>query len=107
MALDPARATATVNYRLANGADGLGPADIVLLGSPLAPLPALFALARDSVRRMERTRRMALAPNLFSVAGAFVFDLTAMAAVLISNLGTSAVYNHTRRSLTRAMSARR
>jgi Cu2+-exporting ATPase len=83
------------------GADrlGLGPADIVLLGSSLAPLPALFALARDSARRMGRARQMALAPNLFSVAGAFAFDFTAMAAVVISNLGTSAVHNQARRSL--------
>ena len=90
------------------GADGpgLGPADIVLLRSSLAPLPALCALARDSVSRMKRVRQMALAPNLFSVAGAFVFDFTAMAAVLISNLATSAVYNQARRSLTRAVSAR-
>jgi Cu2+-exporting ATPase len=77
----------------------LGPADIVLLAPSLAPLPDLFALARDSVRRMERARRMTLAPNLFSVAGAFAFDFTAMAAVLISNLGTSAVYNQARRAL--------
>jgi cation transport ATPase len=91
-----------------NGADGpgFGPADIVLPTSSLAPLPALFALARDSARRMERARQMALAPNLFAVAGAFVFDFTAMAAVLISNLGTSAVYNRARRSLTRTPSAR-
>jgi cation transport ATPase len=81
-----------------NGA-GLSPADIVLLASSLAPLPALFALARDSARRMERVRQMALAPNLFSVAGAFAFDFTALAAVVISNLATSAVYNRTKGAL--------
>jgi hypothetical protein len=52
-----------------------------------------FALARGSVRRIERARQMAPAPNLFCVAGAFVFDLTATAAVVISNLATCAVYN--------------
>jgi cation transport ATPase len=90
------------------GADGpeLGPADIVLLAPSLAPLPALFVLAGDSVRRMARARQMALAPNLLSVAGAFAFDFTAMAVVLISNLGTSAVYNQARRSLARAGSVR-
>jgi cation transport ATPase len=107
----PLEASVALEARLSialAGADGPGlePADIVLLASSLAPLPALFALARDSARRMRRARQTALAPNLFSVAGAFVFDFTAMAAVLISNLGTSAVYNQTRRSLTRAASAR-
>jgi cation transport ATPase len=84
----------------------LGPADIVLPGPSLAPLPALFALARHSVRRIERARQTALAPNLLSVAGAFAFDFTAMAAVLISNLGTSAVYNRAKRSLRGAEDAR-
>jgi cation transport ATPase len=88
--------------------DGLGPeaADIVLPAASLAPLPALFALASDGVRRMEGARRTALIPNLFSVVGAFAFDFTAMAAVLLSNLGTSAIYNRAKRSLRGSPDAR-
>ena len=83
------------------GADRLGrdPSDIVLFGPSIVPLPALFALARDSARRMERARWGVMAPNLLCVAGVFAFGLTGMAAVIISNFGTSIVYNRARRSL--------
>jgi cation transport ATPase len=83
------------------GADALGgePSDVVLLGPSIVPLPALFALARDRTRRIERARHMVMAPNLLCVAGAFAFGLTGMAAVIISNFGTSMVYNGAMRSL--------
>jgi cation transport ATPase len=84
---------------------GREPADIVLLEPSIVPLPALIALARDSSRRMERARYAVMAPNLFCVAGAFAFGLTGMAAVIISNFGTSMVYNRARRSLREAENA--
>jgi hypothetical protein len=40
-----------------------------------------------------------MAPNLLCVAGAFSFGLTGLAAVFISNFGTSIVYNNVTRSL--------
>jgi cation transport ATPase len=105
MAEAPAAREAHLSIAL-GGADapvevGLGrePADIVLLEPSIVPLPALIALARDSARRMERARYAVMAPNLFCVAGAFAFGLTGMAAVIISNFGTSMVYNRARRSL--------
>jgi Cd2+/Zn2+-exporting ATPase len=73
--------------------------EIVLLAPSIAPLPALLALARDRVRRTKRARYAIIAPNLFSVAGAFAFGLSGMAVVIISNLGTSIVYNRAKRSL--------
>jgi Cu2+-exporting ATPase len=79
-----------------------GGSEIVLQGSAIAPLPSLFKLARDNAGRLERARQMALIPNLLSVAGAFVFGFTAMASVIISNLGTSVVYNRAKRSLLEA-----
>jgi cation transport ATPase len=85
---------------------GGGPSDIVFLGSSIAPLPPLMALARDSVGRVKGARHMALAPNLLAVAGAFAFDFTAMAAVIISNLGTSVVYNRAKRSFLGVADAR-
>ena len=80
---------------------GLGqePADIVLLGPSIVPLPTLCALASDSARRLERARYAVMAPNLLCVAGAFAFGLTGMAAVIVSNFGTSMVYNRAKRSL--------
>jgi cation transport ATPase len=101
----PAAREAHVSIAL-GGADapveaGLGraPADIVLLGPSIVPLPSLCALARDSAKRMERARYAVMAPNLLCVAGAFAFGLTGMAAVIISNIGTSMVYNRAKRSL--------
>ena len=86
---------------------GLGrePADIVLLGPSIVPLPALCALARDSARRIERARHAVMAPNVLCVAGAFAFGLTGMAAVIISNFGTGMVYNRAKRSLRMAENA--
>ena len=81
------------------------PADIVLLGPSIVPLPFLWALARDSACRMERARYAVMAPNLLCVAGAFAFGLTGMAAVIISNFGTSMVYNRAKRSLRMAENA--
>lgn len=78
---------------------GLEPSDIVLLGSSIVPLPTLIALARDSTKRMEHARYAVVAPNLLCVAGAFAFGLTGMAAVIISNFGTSMVYDRAKRSL--------
>ena len=73
--------------------------DVVLLGPSIVPLPVLYALARDHKRRIERARRTVMGPNLLCVAGAFSFGLTGLAAVFISNFGTSMVYNNTMRSL--------
>ncbi len=84
-----------------DGADkgGSQDADIVLFGSSLSPLPELAALARDTVARIGRARRLVLAPNLACVAGAVAFGFTGLVVVVISNLGTSLVYNRARRSL--------
>jgi cation transport ATPase len=79
-----------------------GPSDIALLAPSIAPLPALCALARDSARRQERARYTVMVPNLVCVAGAFAFGFTPMAAVLLSNLGTSLAYNGAKRRLREA-----
>jgi haloacid dehalogenase-like hydrolase len=73
--------------------------DVALLGSSIEPLPGLFALAHDHARRIGRARHTVMAPNLLCVAGAFSFGLTGLATVLISNFGTSVVYNSAMRSL--------
>jgi cation transport ATPase len=78
------------------------PSDILLMSPSIAPLPALCALARDSGRRKERRRYAVMAPNLLCVAGAFAFGFTPMAAVLLSNFGTSLAYNGAKRALREA-----
>ena len=80
-------------------ASGWHDADMVLFGQSIAPLPALALLARDSMSRLGHLRRLAVAPNLACVAGAFAFGLPGLAVVFLSNLGTSMVYNRARRAL--------
>jgi cation transport ATPase len=79
-----------------------GPSDIALLAPSIVPLPALCTLARDSVRRQKRTRYAVMVPNLLCVAGAFAFGFTPMAAVFLSNFGTSLAYNGAKRALRKA-----
>jgi hypothetical protein len=43
-----------------------------------------------------------MVPNLLCVAGAFAFGFTPMAAVLLSNFGTSLAYNGAKRALREA-----
>jgi cation transport ATPase len=76
-----------------------GSSDIALLAPSIAPLPALFALARESGGRRSRVRYAVMAPNLLCVAGAFAFGFTPMAAVFLSNFGTSLAYNSAKRAL--------
>ena len=83
------------------GADGpeIRASDIVLLTPSIAALPALRALARDGARRLGRVRYSVMLPNLLCVAGAFALGFTPMAAVLLSNFGTSVAYGAAKRAL--------
>jgi len=85
----------------------LGHSDILLMSPSIAPLPVLYALARDSGRRKDRARYAVMVPNLLCVAGAFAFGFTPIAAVLLSNFGTSLAYNGAKRALHRTAGARR
>ena len=79
-----------------------GTSDIAMLAPSITPLPALYALARDSLRRRKRARYAVVIPNLLCVAGALTFGLTPTAVVLISNFGTSMAYDGAKRSLRKA-----
>jgi cation transport ATPase len=81
---------------------GQGTSDIALLTPSITPLPALYALVRDSLRRRKRARYPVMIPNLLCVAGALAFGLTPTAVVLICNIGTSMAYNGARRWLCKA-----
>jgi len=75
----------------------------VLLGPSIASLPALFELARDHTKRVALARHIVMAPNLLCVVGAFSFGWTGLAAVFVSNFGTSMVYGRAMRSLRRPL----
>jgi len=83
------------------------PADIALLTPSIAPLPALRALAHDGARRMAGVWSAVMVPNLLCVAGAFAFGFTPMAAVLLSNFGTSVAYGAAKRALRETPVSRR
>jgi len=76
-----------------------GTPDIALLAPSIAPLPALCALARNSAGRRDGIRYAVMTPNLLCVAGAFAFGFTPMAAVFLSNFGTSLAYSSAKRAL--------
>jgi len=83
------------------GADGpeIRASDIVLLTPSISALPALHVLARDGARRIGRVRYAVMLPNLLCVAGAFALGFTPMAAVLLSNFGTTVAYGAAKRAL--------
>jgi cation transport ATPase len=91
------------------GADGpeIRASDIVLLTPSISALPALRALAGDGARRMERVRYAVMLPNLLCVAGAFALGFTPMAAVFLSNFGTSVAYGAAKRALRETPLSRR
>ncbi len=95
---DPRDAHLSVALTRADEIAGID-ADIALFSPSIAPLPALATLARDSAARVGQARTMAIAPNLACVAAAFAFSLNSLAVVVISNFGTSTVYNRARRAL--------
>jgi hypothetical protein len=47
-----------------------------------------------------------MVPNLMCVAGAFAFGFTPMAAVFLSNFGTSLAYNSAKRALSTTAATR-
>lgn len=58
-------------------------AQIVLMDATLQQLPALFRLADAFDATMRRSRRWAIAPGIFSIAGVFLFHFGFLAAATI------------------------
>jgi Cu2+-exporting ATPase len=60
---------------------------------------------REMAQTMRRDARfdigLILIPNVFCIAGAFLFGFTSLAAVILSNLGTYSVYSRNRTTLRR------
>jgi cation transport ATPase len=77
------------------------PAGVWLLQPYYEKLVQLREVAR-SVRRQEQLDfNLILIPNVVCVAGAFLFGLTSLAVVVLSNLGTFSVYSRSRAALQR------
>jgi P-type E1-E2 ATPase len=68
------------------------PSPILALRSDLSAIATLRERARAHVTRVRTVHRAILIPNLLCVAGAFLLGFTSLSAVVITNLGTWAVY---------------
>ena len=78
-----------------------------MLRTDLAWLGPLHELSRAHVDRVRIVHGAILVPNLACIAGAFFFGFTSMAAVVLTNLGTLAIYSGLprRRKSTRGLAA--
>ena len=69
------------------------PGQILILRPDFDWLPALRELSLAHVGRVRIAHRAILLPNLLCIAGAFFLGFTSFSAVVITNLGTWAVYS--------------
>jgi cation transport ATPase len=69
------------------------PGQILVLRRDFAWLPALRELSRAHVGRVRTAQSSILIPNLLSIAGALFLGFTSLSAVVITNLGTWAIYS--------------
>ena len=76
-----------------------GTADVVVLSGDLGGIPDLMRSADERRRRVSRSRRLTILPNVFCVAGAFTLGFTSLVAVIVSNLGTLGAYRQAMRTL--------
>jgi Cu2+-exporting ATPase len=68
------------------------PAPVLALRPDFSWMAPLRGRSRSHVARVRTVHRAILVPNLFCVAGAFLFGFTTLSAVVITNLSTWAVY---------------
>jgi cation transport ATPase len=69
------------------------PGAVLLLDHRLDLLTDLWEISRSHVGRIHSFQKLVLVPNVFCVAGAFLFGFTGLTAVMISNLGTLGLYS--------------
>jgi hypothetical protein len=68
------------------------PARVMVLRPDLGWLAGLRERSRSHVECLHAVHRFVLIPNLCCIAGAFFLGFTSLSAVVITNLGTFAVY---------------
>ena len=89
-----AAAEAHVAISFAGDADLDSDSAAVLLLHPRLDLFAdLWGIARSHAGRVLEDQKLVLIPNVFCVAGAFLFGFSGLTAVMISNLGTFGLYS--------------
>jgi cation transport ATPase len=89
-----AAAEAHVAVSFADDADFDSDSAAVLLLQPRLDLFAdLWEIARSHTGRVLEDQKLVLIPNVFCVAGAFLFGFSGLTAVMISNLGTFGLYS--------------
>jgi Cu2+-exporting ATPase len=96
-----ARAAAVAVFRSPDPAWEADPSGVWLWNPSYEKLVDLWELSVSMLRQAELHRNLILIPNLFCIAGAFLFGFTGMAAVVLSNLGTYSVYSRSRAALRR------
>ncbi len=69
------------------------PSALLVLRRDLGWLGPLRALARSHIDRIRAVHGAVLLPNAASVAGAFLLGFTSFSAVILTNLGTLAIYS--------------
>jgi cation transport ATPase len=69
------------------------PAQVLVLRRDFAWLPALRALSLAHIVRVRAAQNSIVVPNVLCIAGAFFFGFTSLASVVITNLGTWAIYS--------------
>jgi cation transport ATPase len=67
----------------------------LLLQPRLSLFADLWEIAHKHEDRVSDGQKLVVVPNVFCVAGAFLFGFSSLAAVVISNLGTFSLYNRT------------
>jgi Cu2+-exporting ATPase len=82
-----------------SGDEAPGSAAVLLLQPRLELLADLLELAREYQGRVRDAQTTVLVPNVFCVAGAFLFGFTSLVAVTITNLATLGIYTRAAGSL--------
>lgn len=73
------------------------PADALLIRPELDAIEPLWTTASDHVERARGVARSTVIPNVLCLTGVFLFGLTSLATVVVSNLGTLAIYANTKK----------
>ena len=69
------------------------PAPVLVLRTDLDWIAGLRERSRSHVARLRTIHGAVLVPNLFCIAGAFFLGFTSLSAVVLTNLGTLAVFS--------------
>jgi Cu2+-exporting ATPase len=74
-------------------------APVIAMGARVERLDVLWEVAASRAQRVKTDQAIVMVPNIFCVAGAFLFGFTGLTSVVVSNLGTFGVYNRAAGSL--------